>query len=512
MNFIIKHIDERNLISSLEIECIVVGVYENKKLSPQAEALNKSGEITDTLHSGDISGKLGSNLLLRNVSGVTAKRIILVGLGQDGKVDHGSMSAIVSCAGSAIVALGRKSNLLALPFDVVEDRDLKWSIRNSILVLRDSNYYSGILKSKKEAKLTQIEEIIFLTTTTERIAIEESVLQGIALANGIDLAKDLGNLPGNICTPTYLADIAKNVAADFNLSVEILERKELERLKMNSFLSVSRGSEEAPKFIIIKYLGSDTKDAPIVLVGKGITFDSGGLSLKSSKNMDEMKYDMCGASSVLGTIHTIAELKLKLNLICVIPASENMPSGAATKPGDIVTSMSGQTIEILNTDAEGRLVLCDALTYVERFEPDTVIDVATLTGACVTSLGHHNSGLFTRHDKVHNTLAKELLAAGQEIGDTAWRMPVEDKYQEQLRSNFADMANIGGPTAGSITAACFLERYTKQYTWAHLDIAGTAWKTGLDKGATGRPVALLTNFLINRAQRNSEAEKHKSSI
>jgi leucyl aminopeptidase len=247
-------------------------------------------------------------------------------------------------------------------------------------------------------------------------------------------------------------------------------------------------------------MGGKAKDAPTVLVGKGITFDTGGISLKPGLGMDEMKYDMCGAASVLGTFRAIGEMNLKLNVIGVIPTCENMPSGRATKPGDIVTSMSGQTIEVLNTDAEGRLVLCDALTYVERFKPAAVVDIATLTGACITALGHHNSGLFTRHDAAHDALADELLAAGRSTGDTAWRMPIEDSYQEQLKSNFADIANIGGPAAGSITAACFLERFTKQYTWAHLDIAGTAWKSGPAKGATGRPVSLLTAFLINRAQ------------
>jgi leucyl aminopeptidase len=268
---------------------------------------------------------------------------------------------------------------------------------------------------------------------------------------------------------------------------------------MGSFLSVTNGSEEPPKFVVLKYLGGKAKEAPIVLVGKGITFDSGGISLKPGANMDEMKYDMGGAASVLGTMRAIAEIQLKLNVIAVIPTCENMPSGRATKPGDIVTSMSGQTIEVLNTDAEGRLILCDALTYAERFKPGAVIDIATLTGACITALGHHNSGLFTRHDKEHDQLAEELLAAGVETGDTAWRLPIGEAYQEQLKSNFADVANIGGPAGGSITAACFLERFTKKYTWAHLDIAGTAWKSGAAKGATGRPVALLTTFLINRS-------------
>jgi leucyl aminopeptidase len=320
------------------------------------------------------------------------------------------------------------------------------------------------------------------------------------MANGLDLSKTLGNLPPNICTPTYLANTAKQLAKEYKLNVEVLDRKQLEALKMGSFLSVTQGSEQPPKFIVLKHMGGKAKDAPVVLVGKGITFDTGGISLKPGSGMDEMKYDMCGAGSVLGTFRAIAEMQLKLNVIGVIPTCENMPSGRATRPGDIVTSMSGQTIEILNTDAEGRLILCDALTYVERFKPAAVVDIATLTGACVTALGHHNTGLFTRHDQAHDALANELITAGKASNDTAWRMPIEDAYQEQLKSNFADIANIGGPPGGSITAACFLERFTRKYTWAHLDIAGTAWKSGAAKGATGRPVPLLTTFLIERAK------------
>src|SRR5690606_10925746 len=315
-----------------------------------------------------------------------------------------------------------------------------------------------------------------------------------------DLAKYLGNLPANICTPTFLANTAKKLATQFKLEAEVLDRRQLQALKMGSFLSVANGTEEPPKFIVLKYMGGKAREAPAVLVGKGVTFDSGGISIKPGSAMDEMKYDMCGAASVLGTMRAIAELKLKLNVIAAIPATENLPSGRATKPADIATTMAVKTIEVLNTDAEGRLILCDALTYVERFKPAVVVDVATLTGACITALGHHNSGLFTRDDDVHNQLANDLLAAGKAANDTAWRMPIEDAYQEQLKSNFADIANIGGPPAGSVTAACFLERFTRTYTWAHLDIAGTAWKSGAAKGATGRPVPLLTTFLINRAE------------
>jgi leucyl aminopeptidase len=310
----------------------------------------------------------------------------------------------------------------------------------------------------------------------------------------MDLAKDLGNLPPNICNPTYLSTSAKKLGKDLGLKVEVFGRKEIEALKMGAFLAVTQGAVTPPQFIVIRHQGGRATDAPVVLVGKGITFDTGGISLKPGEGMDEMKYDMCGAASVIGTMRAVAELKLKKNVIGVIPTCENMPSGQATRPGDIVTSMSGQTIEILNTDAEGRLILCDALTYVERFKPAAVIDIATLTGACVIALGAVHSGLFSDDD----ALAESLLSAGRTSQDTVWRMPLDSAYQEQLKSNFADMANIGGRPAGSVTAACFLARYTEKYSWAHLDIAGTAWKSGAAKGSTGRPVPLLVNYLLTK--------------
>jgi leucyl aminopeptidase len=311
----------------------------------------------------------------------------------------------------------------------------------------------------------------------------------------MELTKRLGNLPPNICTPSFLAAEARKLGKQTKLEVEVLESKKLEALKMGSFLSVARGSAEPPRLIVIRHKGAG-KSAPVVLVGKGITFDSGGISLKPGANMDEMKFDMCGAASVIGTMRTVAELKLKLNVIGVIVTCENLPSGTASRPGDIVTSMSGQTIEILNTDAEGRLILCDALTYVERFKPAAVVDIATLTGACVVALGNINSGLFSSNEE----LALQLLGASRQAADPAWRLPLDEDYQEQLKSNFADMANIGTPgSAGAVTAACFLARFTKAYPWAHLDIAGTAWKSGVAKGATGRPVPLLAQFLIERA-------------
>ena len=500
MDFSIKTFDAKNTIAAIKTGCIAVGVFENKKLSQAARALDLKGELSAAVKSGDISGKAGSTLLVRQIDGVAAERILLVGLGKDEAIAEKDFSAAVKAVASAFASIGASDAIVALPLDGVQGRDLAWAVRAAVLAAREGQYRCDSLKSKKDSAQSGVKKVAFAVAAGAAAAAKATVAQAIAVANGIDLSKDLGNLPGNVCTPTYLANTAKKLAKDYKLGVEILDRKQLQALKMGSFLSVTNGSDEPPKFIVLKHMGGKAKDAPTVLVGKGITFDSGGISLKPGSGMDEMKYDMCGAASVLGTLRAIAEMKLKLNVIGVIPTCENMPNGRATKPGDIVTSMSGQTIEVLNTDAEGRLVLCDALTYVERFKPAVVVDIATLTGACVTSLGHHNSGLFTRHDKAHDALAHELLAAGKATGDTAWRMPIEDAYQEQLKSNFADMANIGGSAGGSITAACFLERYTKKYTWAHLDIAGTAWKSGAAKGATGRPVSLLTTFLISRAQ------------
>jgi leucyl aminopeptidase len=500
MDFSTKPFDAKNTVAAAKTGCVVVGVYDNQKLSPGAQSLDKKGEITAALKSGDISGKPGSILLMRGVSGAAAERVLLVGLGKEDAVSDKDFTTAVQAVAKAFSTLGAADALIALPFASVKGRDAAWAVRATVLTGRESIYRTDGLKSKKDSDKGGVKKVALAIPADKVSAAKDVVAQAVAVANGMELTKDLGNLPGNFATPTYLANTAKKLAKEFKLQVEVLDRKQLQALKMGSFLSVTAGSDEPPKFIVLKHMGGKAKDAPVVLVGKGITFDSGGISLKPGASMDEMKYDMCGAASVLGTFRAIAEMKLKLNVIGVIPSCENMPSGRATKPGDIVTSMSGQTIEVLNTDAEGRLILCDALTYAERFKPAAVVDIATLTGAIITSLGHHNTGLFTRHDEAHDKLAEELLAAGKQASDTAWRMPVEDVYQEQLKSNFADIANIGGPAGGSITAACFLERFTKKYTWAHLDIAGTAWKSGAAKGATGRPVGLLTTFLINRAK------------
>lgn len=495
MDFTIKTLDSKNPFPKIKTDCLVLGIYEDKKLSTEAEILNHDGVLTPFLKSNDITGKLGSSLLLYDIKEINAKRVLLIGLGKKESFSEKSFKDAFQTLSKTILNLGAAHICIALSFNDILKRDACWAIQNGVLLLREALYRCDSLKSKVEKPHYFVKEISFASDNKDS---KQALTNAIAMADGIDLTKELGNLPANYCTPTHLANTAKKIAKEHQLKVEILERKQLEALKMGSFLSVTNGSAEPPKLIVLKHFGTNVKTAPIVLVGKGITFDSGGISLKPGLGMDEMKYDMCGAASVLGTLLTVAKLKLKLNVIGIIPTCENMPSGQATRPGDIVTSMSGQTIEILNTDAEGRLILCDALTYAERLKPKAVIDIATLTGACVTALGNHNAGLFTRHDEKHDALANALLEAGINSGDTVWRMPIQDAYQEQLRSNFADIANIGGPTAGAITAACFLERFTKAYTWAHLDIAGVAWKSGASKGATGRPVPLLTTFLLNQ--------------
>ncbi|MDC8757663.1 leucyl aminopeptidase [Janthinobacterium fluminis] len=496
MDFSIKAFDTKNTVATAKTGCVAVAVFENKKLSAAAKALDGGGDITAALKSGDITGKAGTTLLLRGVNGANAERVLLVGLGSDEAISEKSFATGVQAALKAFGSLGASDAIIALPMTEVKERDVNWAIHCVVQAALESEYRGDTQKSKRDPAPAGVKKIALAVPSS--VATKAALAQAIAIGNGVALTRNLGDLPANICTPTHLANTAKKLAKDYKFDVEVLDRKQLEALKMGSFLSVTSGSDEAPKFIVLKHMGGKAKDAPVVLVGKGITFDTGGISIKAGPGMDEMKYDMCGAASVLGTFRAIGEMNLKLNVVGIVAACENMPSGRATKPGDIVTSMNGLTIEVLNTDAEGRLVLCDALTYAERFNPAAVVDIATLTGACVIALGHHNSGLFTRSDAAHDKLAEELLAAGKKASDTAWRMPIEEAYNEQLKSNFADLANIGTPGGGSVTAAAFLENFTKKYTWAHLDIAGTAWKSGAAKGATGRPVPLLANFLIGR--------------
>ena len=405
-----------------------------------------------------------------------------------------------AAAAKAIAATPAKDAVVALADVELDKRDLPWRLQQAARILADGAYRFDALKSdkdKKDKKHRGAKKLVLLVTNELTAELDTAVLQGHAIATGMALAKDLGNLPGNICTPTHLAETAESLGKQYKFDVEVLDRDDMEKLGMGSFLSVARGSHQPPKFIVMHYKGGKAKAKPVVLVGKGITFDTGGISLKPAAEMDEMKYDMCGAASVLGTFKAVAQMGLPINLVGLIPTTENMPGGGATKPGDVVTSMSGQTIEVLNTDAEGRLILCDALTYAERFKPECVIDIATLTGACVVALGKIPSGLLANDDE----LAAEILKRGTESGDRAWQLPLWDEYQELLKSNFADMGNIGGRYAGTITAACFLSRFTKNLNWAHLDIAGTAWTSGgKDKGATGRPVPLLTQYLLDRAK------------
>jgi leucyl aminopeptidase len=504
VEFSIKQSSPEKQISTTKLRngCILVGVYEEGKLTDAAQALNKLSQhyISDIIARGDMTGKAASTLLLHNVPNIGTERVLLLGLGKRAELDARQYRDCVRAAMRSLLSTNSKEAQLYLTELPVKERDSAWCISQAVLAAYESAYRFDRLKSKAEKPKQSLAKIQFtLLTGKPTAALQTSLNQAVAIAQGMVLTKDLGNLPGNICTPSYLAQQAVSLAKTHKtIKTTVLEEKDMKKLGMGSLLSVTQGSAEPAKLITLEYHGADKKQKPVVLVGKGITFDSGGISLKPGAEMDEMKYDMCGAASVLGTILAIAEMGLKLNVVGIIPSSDNMPSGTASKPGDIVTSMSGQTIEILNTDAEGRLVLCDALTYAARFTPDTVIDIATLTGACIIALGHVASGLFSNEDK----LAHELLAAGEQTQDKAWHMPLWDEYQTQLDSNFADMQNIGGRAGGSITAACFLSRYTKAYRWAHLDIAGTAWKSGKDKGATGRPVPLLTQYLINHAARN----------
>ncbi len=480
--------------------CVVVGIFEPRRLSLAAELLDKASEgyISSLLRRGDIEGHLGQTLLLHNIPKTLADRVLLVGCGKEREIGDKEFKRIIASAVGRLNETGSLEGMSYLTDISVKTRDLHWKVRHSVEITSESLYNFDQLKSKKEDTRRPLRKLTLMVPKRSDLPTgETAVREGLAISVGVSQAKDLGNLPGNICTPAYLAKQASDMDKKYNkLKVSVIEQAEMENLGMGALLSVTRGSREAPKLIIAKYQGGKTKEKPIVLVGKGVTFDSGGISIKPGAAMDEMKYDMCGAASVLGTLTACAELDLPCNVIGVIPTVENMPDGAATKPGDIVTSMSGQTIEVLNTDAEGRLILCDALTYCERFEPESVVDIATLTGACVVALGRHASGVMGNH----HPLVHELLNAGKTSGDRAWELPLWDEYNDQLKSNFADIPNIADRTAGTITAACFLSRFTQKLHWAHMDIAGTAWVSGDKKGATGRPVPLLTQFLIDRSE------------
>jgi leucyl aminopeptidase len=490
----------------IKTAALAVGVHAEGQLTAAADVIDRAagGRLRDVVKA-EFRGRTGNTLVLRDLPGVAAPRVVLVGLGKREEYSADAHASAEQAFAAFCVSARLTEGVSTLVAVDVAGQSVRDRARSAAIAAGNATYYYDATLGKPDRddrprlrKITQVVE------RGDAAAAQQGLKEGAVIARGMELAKTLGNLPANVCTPTYLGEAAKKLAHEFKaIKVQVLDRKQIEALGMGSFLSVARGSDEPPRFIVLRLPGKPAAAkakgkaprGPVVLVGKGITFDSGGISIKPAATMDEMKFDMCGAASVLGTFRALAELDLPYEVVGLIASCENMPSGHANKPGDVVTSMSGQTIEILNTDAEGRLILCDALTYAERFKPAAVIDVATLTGACVAALGSVNSGLFSKDD----ALADALLAAGRQVLDPAWRMPLDDAYQEQLKSNFADIANIGGPKAGAITAACFLSRFTKAYPWAHLDVAGTAWKSGAQKGSTARPVPLLTQYLINRA-------------
>ena len=479
--------------------CIVTGVFEGGILSPTAKKLDKAsgGYISKVIKRGDLKGEKHESLLLQDIGGISATRILLVGLGSKSAFKESEFSEAIEFFIRKLKAMRLRSALVCIIEVAKFKKTISWKSQKLVESIESSLYEFQNLKERTKNKNSYLKSIDVLASKEEMNSFSEGIKKGLSLSMGIKKAKDLGNLPGNICTPQYLADQAKELAKKYRtISTKIIEEKEIEALGMGAFMSVTKGSDQPGKFIIISYKGSIAKGPVHAIVGKGITFDTGGISLKPGAGMHEMIWDMCGAATSFGTILAAAESKLPINLVVVLAAAENMPSGSASRPGDIVKSMSGQTVEILNTDAEGRLVLCDALTYVERFKPETVIDVATLTGACVVALGSHASAMYSND----NELAKALTKSGENSLDRVWQMPLWKEYQSQINSKFADMANIGGREAGSITAACFLSRFAEKHRWAHLDVAGTAFNgSGSKKGATGRPVPLLFEYLSNIA-------------
>lgn len=480
--------------------CIVVGVFEPRRLSGVAEQLDKvsDGYLSNLLRRGDLEGKAGQTLLLHHVPNILSERVLLVGCGKERELDERQYKQIIEKTIHTLNETGSMEAVCFLSELHVKGRDTYWKIRQAVEAAQGGLYTFNQLKSRKEEPRRPLRKLVFNVQTRRELSLgEKAISHGLAVAKGVTLCRDVANMPPNICTPSYLAEKAKALTEQYeNMSFSAVTEQEMAELGMNAYLAVSRGSEHEAVLSLIHYQGGPSDQSPIVLVGKGLTFDSGGISIKPAANMDEMKYDMGGAAGVLGAMQALAELNLPINVIGALAGCENMPDGKAYRPGDIITTMSGQTVEVLNTDAEGRLVLCDTLTFVERYEPEAVIDVATLTGACVIALGAHASGLMSSH----NPLAHELLNASEQSGDRAWRLPLWDEYNEQLESPFADFSNLGGREAGAITAGCFLAKFTKKYNWAHIDVAGTAWRSGAKKGSTGRPVPMLTQYLLNKTQ------------
>ncbi len=485
--------------NNIKTGCLVIPVNGNTKQSDTVNSLDAElGFSFQRLQKqNDFSASLGKTLFTHPLNPqCKTERVLFTGLGKQQTLSKEDFIKFAAATAKSLVATTAKDATVVIDDLAVEGQDQSWVARMIAQNVMTALYNYDETKSKKADPLSLKKITLISANSTTVTLLKKGLSVGKAIGTGMNVTRNLGDLPGNICTPSYLANQAKALGRKHSkLAVKVLSEKQMRDLGMGSLLSVSAGSDQPAHLIVMEYKGAAKTVKPHVLVGKGITFDTGGISLKPGAAMDEMKYDMGGAASVFGALNSILALEPKINVVAIIAASENMPSGKATKPGDIVTSMSGKTIEVLNTDAEGRLVLCDALTYAEQFKPKSVIDIATLTGACIVALGKHASGLYSNDD----SFAESLLEAGKTAGDKAWHMPLWDEYQSQLDSNFADMQNIGGPQAGSVTAACFLSRFTENYTWAHLDIAGTAWNSGAQKGATGRPVPLLVEYLLNQA-------------
>ncbi|MGY0555061.1 leucyl aminopeptidase [Vreelandella sp. 2A-K22] len=493
-----------------ETPCLLVPVYKGGDFLPTVAKLDDASErlIGQLLERGDFDAALGNVQLIPFAPGLGAERILLVGLGEREKCQEAAFIKALDAAMTALVKLPIDEASVVFGDVPLTDRDAAWKARKVMEAAERAIYRFDQFKSSP-APAPSLAKLTLIITDADAVPqVKQGALVGNAIGQGINYTRTLGNLPGNVCTPSYLAEQAEQLGRDSQgaLEVDILDEEALEALGAGSLLSVGRGSKEPTRLIVMKYQGAEeSEEAPHVLIGKGITFDTGGISLKPGEGMDEMKFDMCGAASVFGTVKAVLAIKPKLNLVFIIAAAENMPDGHATKPGDIIKTLKGLTVEVLNTDAEGRLVLCDALTYAERFTPASVVDIATLTGAVIVGLGHHATGLLSNDDD----LALDLLDAGEGAWDRAWHLPLWDEYQEQLESNFADLANIGGRPAGTITAACFLSRFADHFPWAHLDIAGTAWHSGKQKGATGRPVGLLTQYLLDR---EADAQVENSDV
>ncbi len=492
------HLDvfSRGLVG-LKVDCLIVGVFDGGALSPAAREVDRAarGALSRLIDRGDVSGRSGELQMLPDLRGVAAARVLLVGLGKN--VSRSSWRRACLAALAAVGKTRARSAALALERPPRRELDDLHFGRSSAEFLATTLYRINDLKTGQRPPAPQLERLLIgpVARAAAR-SVRRGITQGLGLAAGLRATRDLANLPANVCTPSYLAQAAQELAGRYpSVSAEVLDEAAIRHEKMGCVLAVAQGSEQPPRFIVLRHRGGDERSAPIVLVGKGVTFDTGGISLKDPGSMDEMKFDMCGAAAVLGAITTAAELELPINLIGLVPATENMPSGRAIKPGDIVTSAAGFSVEVLNTDAEGRLLLCDALHYARRFKPRAVIDIATLTGACVIALGAHHTGVFANDA----TLARELVDCGVAADDRGWHMPLTEEYAESLKSNFADFANVGGREGGAITAAAYLGKFTQGMRWAHLDIAGTAWLSGAQKGATGRPLALLTEYLLRAA-------------